>query len=54
MNKCYLEGGVEKLKIQLEELGYEGFINRYKKVDIFIGDSEMIKFIEEKLKNQDN
>ena len=50
MNKCYLDSTIEKLEQEIIDFGYDEFINKYKKVDIFIGDSEIIKFIEKILK----
>jgi hypothetical protein len=49
MNKCYVES-LEKVQQILKDIGEEDFINFYKKVDVFIGDSEAIKFIENILK----
>jgi len=49
MYKCYLD----KLEKVEEEfiLDKDLFFEKYYKVDIFIGDSNTIDFIEEKLKN---
>lgn len=49
MNKCYIEN-LETLKKLYKEIGHEQFVNRYIKVDVFIGDSDSIDFVNEKLK----
>ena len=49
MNKYYLET-VEKLEKEFSNISEDDFFEKYKKIEIFIGDTESIKFIEEKMK----
>jgi hypothetical protein len=46
---CHL-ADLEILEKQYNTLGVDKFVLRYKKYEAFIGDSEAIRFIEEKIK----
>ena len=49
MNKCYVKS-LEETKQEFLDFDIDRFVNKYKKVDVFIGDSESIKFIKKILK----
>ena len=48
-NHCYV-GNVLQIQKELEELGLEKFVKRYKKYDAISGESECIEFIEQRVK----
>jgi hypothetical protein len=48
-NHCYLTS-VENLQLELNNVGLELFIKRYRKYDALTGPSECFRFIEEKIK----
>lgn len=48
-NKCYVQD-LDKVKEQYEILGFEKFVKFYIKRDSFIGHSDSLDFIREKIK----
>jgi len=50
MNKCYLKD-LSELEDEFLEIGEIDFIHKYKNVEIFIGDSDAVKYVENKIKN---
>lgn len=49
MNKCSVPDYADIVK-QFEQLGIEKFVARYRKYEAFVGDSNSIRFIEDKIK----
>jgi hypothetical protein len=48
-NHCYLSTP-ENLQIELDNVGLETFVKRYRKYDALTGPSESFRFLEEKIK----
>ncbi len=48
-NQCYISS-VENLQIELNNIGLESFVRRYKKYECITGPSESFRFLEEKIK----
>lgn len=48
-NKCYVQD-LDKVKEQYEVLGFEKFVKFYIKKDGFIGPSDSLNYVREKLK----
>ena len=52
-NQCYLKN-INDLKSELDSVGLETFIKRYKKYDSLSGSSESFQFLEQKIKEYEN
>jgi len=48
-NHCYISS-VENLQLELDMVGLETFVKRYRKYDAITGPSESFRFLEEKIK----
>lgn len=48
-NHCYIPS-IENLQMELENVGLENFVKRYRKYDAITGPSESFRFLEEKIK----
>lgn len=52
-NQCYLKN-INDLKSELDSVGLETFIKRYRKYDSLSGSSESFQFLEQKIKEYEN
>jgi hypothetical protein len=48
-NQCYISS-VENLQIELNNIGLESFVRRYRKYECITGPNESFRFLEEKIK----
>ena len=48
-NHCYISS-IENLQLELDMVGLETFVKRYRKYDAITGPSESFRFLEEKIK----
>ena len=48
-NQCYISS-IENLQLELNNVGLETFVKRYRKYECITGPSESFKFLEEKIK----
>lgn len=48
-NHCYIPS-IENLQTELENVGLENFVKRYRKYDAITGPNESFRFLEEKIK----
>ena len=48
-NHCYISS-VENLQLELDMVGLETFVKRYRKYDAITGPSESFRFLEDKIK----
>jgi len=48
-NQCYISS-VENLQLELNNVGLETFVKRYRKYECITGPSESFRFLEEKIK----
>lgn len=52
-NHCHISS-VENLQMELENVGLENFVKRYRKYDAITGPSESFRFLEEKIKEYES
>ena len=48
MNRCYIND-IDELKAEFERSGLDKFVNKYKRYECLIGDSDAIRFVEAKI-----